>query len=105
MPSQKKTRLLGSCCAGVTIPELVQSKAAVLSTLASTHSRRSYKHAIERFIHWYCSEPRLGFNRSVVVRYRAFLGGNLGTFSSFPNLTTCIAPLPQLRHGLHTVTR
>jgi hypothetical protein len=62
MPSQKKTRLLGSCCAGVTIPELVQSKAAVLSTLASTHSRRSYKHAIERFIHWYCSEPRPGFN-------------------------------------------
>ena len=33
-----------------TIPELQQSKIAVLNTLASTHSRRSYAHAIERFI-------------------------------------------------------
>jgi transposase len=43
--------------------------------LASAHSRRSYKHAIEKFISWYCSEPRLGFNRSVVARYRSFLEG------------------------------
>src|SRR6266481_8940976 len=56
-----------------TLPELEQSKAAVLSTLASEHSRRSYKHAIDRFILWYCSEPRLTFNRSVVVTYRSCL--------------------------------
>jgi len=56
-----------------TVPELDQSKAAVLSALASAHSRRAYKHAIDRFINWYCSEPRLGFSRSVVVRYRSFL--------------------------------
>src|SRR5260370_10522412 len=56
-----------------TIPELEQSKAAVLNSLASQHSRRSYEYAIERFIAWYCSEPRLTFNRSVVVKYRAFL--------------------------------
>jgi Phage integrase, N-terminal SAM-like domain len=56
-----------------TIPELEQSKAAVLNTLTSEHSRRSYKHAIDRFISWYCSEPRLTFNRSVVVSYRSFL--------------------------------
>ena len=55
------------------IPELEQSKAAVLNTLASQHSRRSYEYAIERFITWYCSEPRLTFNRSVVVKYRSFL--------------------------------
>ena len=53
--------------ATVTIPELEQSKAAVLNTLASEHSRRSYEYAIGRFIAWYCSEPRLTFNRSVVV--------------------------------------
>jgi hypothetical protein len=75
MPPQKKTRVLASQSAGVTVPELEQSKAAVLSTLASAHSRRSYKHAIEKFINWYCSEPRLGFNRAVVLRYRAFLEG------------------------------
>src|SRR5499427_6635751 len=63
-------------CAGsatLTIPELEQSKAAVLNTLASVHSRRSYTYAIDRFIAWYCSEPRLTFNRAVVVRYRSHL--------------------------------
>ncbi len=59
--------------ATATIPELQQSKTAVLNTLASKHSRRSYEYAIERFIAWYCSEPRLTFNRSVVVRYPHFL--------------------------------
>ncbi len=59
--------------ATLTIPELQQSKSAVLNTLASAHSRRSYAYAIERFIAWYCTEPRLTFNRTVVVRYRSFL--------------------------------
>ena len=40
---------------------------AVFNTLASAHSRRSYGYAIERFIAWYCDEPRLAFIRSVVV--------------------------------------
>jgi site-specific recombinase XerD len=72
MVPQKQPESVG-CSATLTIPELEQSKAAVLNTLASQHSRRSYKHAIERFIVWYCSEPRLTFNRSVVVKYRLFL--------------------------------
>ena len=59
--------------ATLTIPELEQSKSAVLNTLASAHSRRMYEYAIERFIAWYCHEPRLAFNRSVVMRYRSFL--------------------------------
>src|SRR5262249_49506531 len=29
-----------------------------------------YDHAITEFVEWYCSEPRLAFNRSVVLRYR-----------------------------------
>ena len=56
-----------------TIPELEQSKAAVLNTLASVHSRRSYAYAIDRVIAWFCGEPRLTFNRAVVVRYRSHL--------------------------------
>src|SRR5271157_4322033 len=59
----------------LTIPELEQSKTAVLNTLPSVHSRRSYTFAIDRFIAWYCSEPRLTFNRAVVVRYRSHLEG------------------------------
>ena len=67
MDSQKHTGL-GVRAEALTIPELEQSKAAVLNTLASVHSRRSYTFAINRFIAWYCSEPRLTFNRAVVVR-------------------------------------
>lgn len=33
-------------------------------------SQRSYRFAIDDFITWYCSEPRLAFNRTVVLRYR-----------------------------------
>jgi hypothetical protein len=69
----KKQRSKSASYSSLTVPELDQSKMAVLNMLASAHSRRSYKHAIEKFIAWYCSEPRLGFNRSVVVRYRSFL--------------------------------
>jgi hypothetical protein len=29
----------------------------------------SYSHAIDEFIGWYSSEPRLSFNRTVVLRY------------------------------------
>ena len=55
------------------IPELEQTKRAALSSLTSVNTRRAYRHAIERFVAWYCSEPRLGFNRAVVLRYRSFL--------------------------------
>jgi hypothetical protein len=61
MSPQKQPRKFDSCSASLTVPELEQSKETVLNMLASAHSRRSYKHAIEKFIAWYCSEPRLGF--------------------------------------------
>src|ERR1700722_4084181 len=44
-------------------------------SLSSPGSRRVYQYAIEQFIAWYCSEPRLAFNRIVVIRYRMFLEG------------------------------
>jgi hypothetical protein len=72
MPPKEQLESVG-LSATLSIPELEQSKTAVLNTLASQHSRRSYEYAIERFIAWYCSEPRLTFNRSVVVKYRSFL--------------------------------
>src|ERR1700730_16921147 len=55
------------------LPDLEQSKNAVLNSLAAASSQESYAHAIDEFIGWYCSEPRLAFNRSVVLRYRFFL--------------------------------
>jgi integrase len=55
------------------IPDLEQSKHAVLNSLPAKTSQESYGHAIDEFISWYCSEPRLAFNRTVVLRYRFFL--------------------------------
>jgi integrase len=55
------------------LPDLEQSKNAVLNSLAAASSQESYSHAIDEFIGWYCSEPRLAFNRTVVLRYRFFL--------------------------------
>jgi hypothetical protein len=55
------------------LPDLEQSKSAVLSSLVSSSSQRSYDHAIREFIEWYCSEPRLAFNKTVVTRYRIAL--------------------------------
>ena len=48
--SKKRQRKSVGRTASLTIPELEQSKAAVLNTLASVHSRRSYKYAIERLV-------------------------------------------------------
>ena len=49
------------------------ARLAVLNSLGSPASRRVYEYAIDQFIAWYCSEPRLAFNRIVVVRYRMHL--------------------------------
>ncbi len=48
------------------LPDLEQSKSAVLNSLTSQSSQRTYDHAIREFIEWYCSEPRLAFNKTVV---------------------------------------
>jgi integrase len=55
------------------LADLEQSKSAVLTSLSSASSQRSYDHAIREFVEWYCSEPRLAFNKTVVTRYRISL--------------------------------
>ena len=55
------------------LPELDQAKAAVLLSLRSLESQRRYRHAIDEFISWYCSEPRLSFIKTIVTRYKGFL--------------------------------
>jgi site-specific recombinase XerD len=55
------------------LPDLEHAKAAVLNSLNSTDAKRGYRHAINEFVEWYCSEPRLAFNRIVVLRYRSHL--------------------------------
>src|SRR3954467_3479399 len=41
--------------------DLEHSKSAVLNSLPAVSSQESYGHAIDEFIAWYCSEPRLAF--------------------------------------------
>ena len=55
------------------LPDLEHAKTAVLNSLTSASGQRTYEHAIREFVSWYCSEPRLAFNRSVVLRYRIHL--------------------------------
>jgi hypothetical protein len=53
--------------------DLEHARTAVLNSLSSPESQRGYRHAIDEFADWYCSEPRLAFNRIVVLRYRSHL--------------------------------
>src|SRR5260370_25709623 len=55
------------------LPDLEHAKTAVLNSLTSLDAQRGYRHAIDEFVDWYCSEPRLAFNRIVVLRYRSHL--------------------------------
>jgi len=70
---RKRKAKLNYCRIVLRLPDLDHSKMAVLNSLTSPGSRRVYQFAINQFITWYCSEPRLAFNRIVVVRYRMYL--------------------------------
>ena len=52
------------------LPDLEVAKSAVLNSLSCPDAQRGYRHAIDEFGDWYCSEPRLSFSKTVVVRYR-----------------------------------
>src|SRR6266851_1467971 len=71
--AHRKTSKRSKAKAMLRLADLEQSKNAVLHSLGAASSQESYGHAIDEFIGWYCSEPRLAFNRTVVLRYRFFL--------------------------------
>src|SRR5262249_22803891 len=68
-PNRQKTKL--------GLPDLEHVKSAVLVSLRSPESQRSYRRSIDDFVCWYCSEPRLSFNKAVVTRYRMHLEDRL----------------------------
>jgi site-specific recombinase XerD len=59
------------------LPDLEFSRTAVLNSLTSVDGQRGYGHAVDEFVDWYCSEPRLALNRTVVLRYRNHLEARL----------------------------
>jgi hypothetical protein len=69
MPGMSKPRRKRSPKAVLRLPDLEQARSAVLNSLTSPSSQSAYNHAIRDFIDWYCSEPRLAFNKTVVSRY------------------------------------
>ena len=48
------------------LPDLEVAKSAVLNSLSCPDAQRGYRHAIDEFVDWYCSEPRLSFSKTVV---------------------------------------
>jgi integrase len=70
---QSKSRRKKSPKRVLALPDLEHAKTAVLNSPTSVSGQRTYDHAIREFVAWYCSEPRLAFNRTVVLRYRIHL--------------------------------
>jgi hypothetical protein len=55
------------------LPDLEHAKAAVVGSLSSPGSQREFRRAVDEFVAWYCSEPRLSFSKTVVTRFRGHL--------------------------------
>jgi hypothetical protein len=70
---QVSRRKRGTTKSVLRLLDLEHAKSAVLNSLTSPDAQRGYRHAIDEFVDWYCSEPRLAFNRIVVLRYRTHL--------------------------------
>src|SRR5437764_9309718 len=68
-----KRRKLGTPKSILRLPDLEAAKSAVLNSLSCPDAQRGYRHAIDEFADWYCSEPRLSFSKTVVTRYRMHL--------------------------------
>ena len=100
---KRKSKRISKKAAGTNIrillPDLDQAKVAVLNSLGSPESQRGYQHAIDEFIGWYCSEPRLSFNKTVVTRYRIHLETRLLTPGTI-NVIARVPVDPLLTHGI-----
>ena len=70
IPPKRNTRSAKSV---LQLPDLEVVKTAVIESLSCPDAQRGYRHAIDEFVEWYCSEPRLSFSKTVVVRYRMHL--------------------------------
>lgn len=72
--------------------DLEVAKSAVLSSLSSTDAQRGYRHAIDEFADWYCSEPRLAWSPSCG---KAGEQGGAQESPSLQDLTEPLRPRPR----------
>ena len=59
------------------LPDLEQSRSAVLNSLTSPSSQRTYDHAIREFIEWYCSASTCVSRQCGGWRTRQRIAGSL----------------------------
>src|SRR4030088_1108606 len=98
--AHRKTSKQSKARTRLQLADLEQSKNAVLHSLGAASSQESYGHAIDEFIGWYCTEPRLSFNRTVVLRYRFFLEQkNLAPST----INVCLAAVTRLAYGTERI--
>src|SRR5207237_138751 len=69
-PTKQNRRKAKRPKAKLGLPDLEHAKTAVLNSLRSPESKRGCRQAIDDFVEWYCSEPRLSLNKTVVTRFR-----------------------------------
>jgi hypothetical protein len=73
------------------VPDLDQ----VLNSFRSIDAQRGYRHAIEEFVEWYCSEPPLWFSKTVPqpialnTRRTRSMPFYRPSLSDVSNVTTC----------------
>src|SRR6516165_5487824 len=83
-PNKKK---LGHPRRVLRLPDLDHAKTAVLNTLLSLDSQRAYRFAMDDFIAWYCSEPRLAFKQDRCSALQATTGiPSVGVFDDQPSI-------------------
>jgi hypothetical protein len=95
---RKKNKKPLRCKIVLRLPDLDHVKNSVLNSLSSPNSRRNYRFAMEQFITWYCSEPRLALNRAVVLRFRLHLE-SLGLAAGTINQRLAAIRRSRLRSG------
>ena len=59
MPKHRRKRVPPK--RSLALPDLEQTKSAVLNSLTSKSGQRTYDHVINELVDWYCSEQRLAF--------------------------------------------
>lgn len=73
MPAKKQTPLRPRSLAPAKIDPWLQMRSLVLDSVTSVHSKRAYRHALDRFNTWCGTKGTPAFSKATVQRYRAQL--------------------------------
>ncbi len=89
------------------LPDLEQSKTAVLNSLTSRSGQRTYDRAITDFVDWYCSEPRLAYtvySQEPIKPGPEYLREDARCLSEYPRNASMPRSLAKNRFGITHAT-